>query len=158
MFIQSFINDKLWHIPFNRVENQPEQLIRGREDVYFGYEFAIQGGNLPDDLIKYYIRLLSNPEALRGSLAFYRAWDATVAQNGEHAKSPLKMPVLAIGGERSYGAMVRRSDAEPRRRRAEPGHPRRRPLGRRGGSRRDAGGPDRVPGPVPRRVGRGPRP
>jgi hypothetical protein len=32
----------------------PEQLIKGREDVFFGYEFAIQGGKLPDDVIKYY--------------------------------------------------------------------------------------------------------
>ena len=106
VFVPSFVNDKLWHIPFNRVENVPEQLITGREDIYFGYEFAVQGGKLPDELIKYYIRLVSNPESLRGSLGFYRALDATLAQNGQRASRPLTMPVLAIGGAESYGADV----------------------------------------------------
>ena len=45
LFVPAPINDRLWHIPFNRVEKLPEQLIQGREDIYFGYEFAIQGGN-----------------------------------------------------------------------------------------------------------------
>jgi pimeloyl-ACP methyl ester carboxylesterase len=105
-FVPGPINDKLWHIPFNRVAKLPEQLIEGREDVYFGYEFAIQGGKLPADVIDYYVRLVSNPDALRGSLGFYRAFDATLAQNAERATTPLTMPVLAIGGEASYGAHV----------------------------------------------------
>jgi pimeloyl-ACP methyl ester carboxylesterase len=85
----------------------PEQLIRGREDIYFGYEFAIQAGKkLPEDVVNYYVRLLSNPDALRGSLAFYRAWDATVAQNAQRKNRPLAMPVLAIGGAASWGELV----------------------------------------------------
>jgi pimeloyl-ACP methyl ester carboxylesterase len=105
-FVPGPINDKLWHIPFNRVEKLPEQLIEGREDVYFGYEFAIQGGKLPADVIEYYVGLVSNPDSLRGSLGFYRAFDATLAQNAQRATTPLTMPVLAIGGETSYGAHV----------------------------------------------------
>jgi pimeloyl-ACP methyl ester carboxylesterase len=106
VFVPSAVNDRLWHIPFNRVEQLPEQLIKGREDVYFGYEFAIQGGKLPEDVTRYYIRLLSEPDVLGGSLGFYRALDATLEQNGKRTKRPLPMPVLAIGGEASYGAMV----------------------------------------------------
>jgi pimeloyl-ACP methyl ester carboxylesterase len=101
------INNKVWHIPFNRVDKVPEQLIRGREDIYFGYEFAIQAGKkLPEDVIDYYVRLVSNRESLRGSLAFYRAWDATVAQNTQRKDRPLTMPVLAIGGAASWGELV----------------------------------------------------
>jgi len=106
VFVPSAVNDRLWHIPFNRAEGLPEQLITGREDVFFGYEFAIQGGNVPDDVIAYYVGLVSTPDALRGSLGFYRAFDTTLAQNGERSKQPLPMPVLAIGGERSYGPAV----------------------------------------------------
>ncbi len=105
-FLPDPLNNKLWHIPFNRVENLPEQLIAGREDIYFGYEFAVQGGNVPDDAIAYYVGMLSNPESLHGSLGWYRAFGATLAQNDERAKTPLTMPVLAIGGERSYGDHV----------------------------------------------------
>jgi hypothetical protein len=47
LFVPAPINNRLWHVPFNRVDKLPEQLVEGREDVSFGYEFAIQGGNLP---------------------------------------------------------------------------------------------------------------
>ena len=106
MFVPQPVNNRLWHIPFNRVEGLPEQLIQGREAAYFGYEFAIQGGTLPDEVVDYYVRLLSNPGVLPGSLGFYRAFDATLAQNEQRKTRPLTMPVLAIGGEASYGEHV----------------------------------------------------
>jgi pimeloyl-ACP methyl ester carboxylesterase len=106
LFVPSAVNDRLWHIPFNRVEQVPEQLVAGREDIFFGYEFAVQGGKLPAEAIEYYVRLLCDPEALRGSLGFYRAFDATVQQNGQRKDRHLSMPVLAIGGEVSYGEHV----------------------------------------------------
>ena len=70
LFVPDFLNDRLWHIPFNRVVDVPEQLVRGREDIFFGYEFAIQTGDgtkLPEDVVDYYVRLLSKRDALRGS-------------------------------------------------------------------------------------------
>jgi pimeloyl-ACP methyl ester carboxylesterase len=106
VFVPEPINNRLWHLSFNRVETLAEQLITGREDVFFGYEFAIQGGELPADLVDYYVGLVSNPESLRGSLGWYRALDATLAQNADRKNHPLTMPVLAIGGELSYGAGV----------------------------------------------------
>jgi pimeloyl-ACP methyl ester carboxylesterase len=107
LFLPEPINNKVWHIPFNRVDKLPEQLIRGREDIYFGYEFAIQAGKkLPEDVVSYYVRLVSNGDSLRGSLAFYRAWDKTVAQNAQRKNRPLTMPVLAIGGAASWGELV----------------------------------------------------
>lgn len=107
LFLPEPINNKVWHIPFNRVDKVPEQLITGREDIYFGYEFAIQAGKkLPEDVVDYYVRLVSNRDSLRGSLAFYREWDTMMAQNAERKKRPLTMPVLAIGGAASYGQLV----------------------------------------------------
>jgi pimeloyl-ACP methyl ester carboxylesterase len=106
LFVPAPLNNRLWHIPFNRVENVPEQLIKDREAVFFGYEFAIQGGTLPADVIAYYVALLSQPDVLGGSLGFYRAFDTTVAQNEQRKASRLTMPVLAIGGEASYAGHV----------------------------------------------------
>lgn len=106
LFVPSQVNDKLWHIPFNRAVGLPEQLIAGREDVYFGYEFAVQGGGVAQAVIDYYIGLVSDPVSLTGSLGFYRAFDETVMQNQERATRKLQAPVLAIGGERSYGDHV----------------------------------------------------
>src|SRR5215213_240816 len=107
LFVPEPINNKLWHLGFNRVDKLPEQLVRGREDIFFGYEFAIQGGKkLPDDVVNYYVRMLSDPDALRGSFGFYRALDTTLAQNAERKSRPLTMPVLAIGGAESWGEEV----------------------------------------------------
>ena len=106
LLIPESLNNKLWHIPFNRVNHEmTEQLVRGREDVFFGYEFAIQGGSkaLPDDTLQYYFDLFSDPDALRGSFGLYRALDTTVAQNEQRKTQKLTIPVLAIGGAESWG-------------------------------------------------------
>jgi pimeloyl-ACP methyl ester carboxylesterase len=106
MFVPEPINNRLWHIPFNRVNDElTEQLVSGREDIFFGYEFAIQSGGvpLPDETLQYYFDLFSDPDVLRGSFGLYRAWDTTVAQNEQRKTKPLTMPVLGIGGELSWG-------------------------------------------------------
>lgn len=106
VFVPAPVNNRLWHIPFCRVEAVPEQLVRGREDIFFGYEFEIQGGKPSDDPIAYYVGLLSLPDVLSGSFGFYRALDATLAQNEVRKAARVTMPVLAIGGEQNYGAHV----------------------------------------------------
>jgi pimeloyl-ACP methyl ester carboxylesterase len=102
------LNNRLWHIAVNRLGTLNEQLVSGREDVYFGYEFAIQTASkgLSNDAVRYYVDLLKNPDSLHGTFAFYREWDTMMAQNAERAKRPLTMPVLGIGGETSAAASV----------------------------------------------------
>ncbi len=104
-FVPEPVNNRIWHIAFNRVNHElTERLVSGREDVFFGYEFAIQGGeSLPDETVRYYVDLFSDPDALRGCFGLYRAWDTTIAQNQERKNTPLPMPVLAIGGAASWG-------------------------------------------------------
>ncbi|MHB9847794.1 alpha/beta fold hydrolase [Streptomyces krungchingensis] len=108
LFIEEKYNNKLWHIPFNRVDHEiTEKLVRGREDLFFGYEFDIQGGRKqPEYAREYYVRLFSNPEALRAGFGFYRAWDTIVAQNKKRSETKLPMPVLAVGGAESWGPGV----------------------------------------------------
>jgi pimeloyl-ACP methyl ester carboxylesterase len=107
LFVPGPLNDKVWHIPFNRAGKVAEQLVQGKEHIFFGYEFAIQGGKpLPDSVIDFYVQGFTDPESLRGCFGFYRAWDATMAQNKERATHPLPMPVLAIGGADSWADHV----------------------------------------------------
>jgi pimeloyl-ACP methyl ester carboxylesterase len=107
LFVPGPLNNKLWHIPFNRAGRVAEQLVSGREDIFFGYEFAVQGGNpLPSEVIDYYVRGFTSPESLRGGFGFYRDWDATMGQNAERAKELLEMPVLAVGGAASWAEHV----------------------------------------------------
>ncbi|WP_260148762.1 hypothetical protein [Streptomyces sp. PanSC9] len=34
------VNNRPWHVPFNRLSDVNEQLVRGREGIYFGCQFA----------------------------------------------------------------------------------------------------------------------
>ena len=97
-------NDRLWHFAFNRLAEVNEQLARGREAVYFGFQFAKAANKLPDDVVSYYIdALAADPAALSGSFAAYRALDATIAQNQQRTTRRVRMPVLAIGGAQGIG-------------------------------------------------------
>jgi pimeloyl-ACP methyl ester carboxylesterase len=107
LFVPPTLNARLWHLMFNQLPSQVnEALVRGREDVFFGAEFAASAGTkkLPDEAVKYYIdTLAADPEALRGSFEFYRAITESAAQNEERKGRRLTMPVLALGGEESGG-------------------------------------------------------
>jgi pimeloyl-ACP methyl ester carboxylesterase len=101
--------DRLWHIPFNQLKETNEKLVAGREDIFFGAEFSASAGTnkLPDYAVQYYVDgLASSREALHGSFQLYRAFGATAAQNQQRKARRLAMPVLAMGGEQSSGAMV----------------------------------------------------
>ena len=110
LFLPPLLNARLWHLMFNQLPAEVnEQLVRGREDIFFGSEFAASAGTkkLPEDTVKYYIDILrSDPDALRGSFGFYRALPAIIAQNEQRKTQRLTLPVLAIGGEESGGEGV----------------------------------------------------
>jgi pimeloyl-ACP methyl ester carboxylesterase len=107
LFVPPILNARLWHLMFNQLPGEVnEALVRGRESVFFGAEFAASAGTtkLPDAAVKYYVdTLAADPEALRGSFEFYRAIPTSAAQNEERRDRRLTMPVLAIGGEESGG-------------------------------------------------------
>jgi|SRR4051794_25152415 pimeloyl-ACP methyl ester carboxylesterase len=103
LFLPGPLNDRLWHLGFNRIEKLNEQLVAGREGIFFRWEFDAAARKLSDEVIDYYVGLLSNPDALRGSFGWYRALETTIAQNQERTTRRLTMPALAIGGERSFG-------------------------------------------------------
>jgi pimeloyl-ACP methyl ester carboxylesterase len=70
------LNERLWHLAFNQLPKVNEQLVTGREDIFFGAEFDASAGTnkLPADAVRYYIDTLAvGPDQLRGSFGFYRA-------------------------------------------------------------------------------------
>ena len=106
LFLPGPLNDRLWHLGFNRIDKLNEQLVAGREDVFYRWEFDAAAKPLPDEVIDYYVGLLSNPDSLRGSFGWYRALDTTIAQDEQRKTTRLPMPVLAIGGDASFGENV----------------------------------------------------
>jgi pimeloyl-ACP methyl ester carboxylesterase len=106
LLVPAPINKRLWHLAFNRLDGSVnEALVRGREDIYFGAEYAASAGTpLPEAVVRYYVeRLASGDDALRGSFGSYRAIDTTTAQNEQRKKHRLTVPVLAIGGGKGLG-------------------------------------------------------
>jgi len=108
LFASSHVNDRLWHFAFNRLAEVNEQLVTGREEIYFGWQFATKAAKeLPGYAVRHYVdTLAADPDALHGSFAIYRALDITIAQNQQRKTRRLRMPVLAIGGAESLGEQV----------------------------------------------------
>jgi pimeloyl-ACP methyl ester carboxylesterase len=100
------VNDRLWHIGLNRASGINEQLVKGRERTYFGYEFATGAAKkLPAADVRFYIdSIAGDSAALHGSFGFYTALDETIAQNQQRMARRLSMPVFGIGGALSLGA------------------------------------------------------
>jgi pimeloyl-ACP methyl ester carboxylesterase len=110
LFLPGPLNERLWHIGFNRTAEVNERLVKGREDIYIGNEYAVAAAKpLPNYAVNYYIYidiLRSHKHALRGSFGWYRALDATIAQEAQRKTRRLTLPVLAIGGQYSGGERV----------------------------------------------------
>jgi pimeloyl-ACP methyl ester carboxylesterase len=109
LFLPPLLNARLWHIMFNQLPAEVnERLVKGREDIFFGSEFAVWAARpLPDDAVRYYIDILrSGKHALRGSFGWYRALETTIEQEDQRATRRLTLPVLAIGGQFGAGETV----------------------------------------------------
>jgi pimeloyl-ACP methyl ester carboxylesterase len=108
LFASAHLNNALWHFAFNRLAAVNDQLVAGREEIFFGWQFATKAARpLPGHAVRYYIDTLSaSPDALHASFAIYRALDATIAQNQQRATRRLAMPVLGIGGGHSLREQV----------------------------------------------------
>ena len=108
LFASAHLNDALWHFAFNRLAAVNDQLVTGREDVYFGWQFATKAARpLPGYAVRHYVdTLAADPDALHASFAIYRALDATITQNQQRKTRRLTLPVLGIGGAKSLGNQV----------------------------------------------------
>jgi pimeloyl-ACP methyl ester carboxylesterase len=95
-------NLKLWQFGFNRLTDLNEELVRGRERLFFAWQFATKAATrtaIPAYAVDVYVdAITADPRALRASFAYYRALDETIAQNEQRSKTRLTLPVLALGG------------------------------------------------------------
>ncbi|MFF3380640.1 alpha/beta fold hydrolase [Streptomyces sp. NPDC002680] len=108
LFSDAATNEFLWHFAFNRLEDINERMVAGREEIYFGHQFASKAASLdaiPPHAVDLYVEALRDPAALRASFEFYRADNGPLI-SGWQKDGPLNIPVLAIGSEFSTGAGV----------------------------------------------------
>ncbi len=101
-------NPLLWHFRFGGPDM--ERLVAGRERIYldrFWNEFSASPAKFSEASRVHYAALYARPGAMHAGFAQFAAFDRDAADNaGFVAAGKLTMPVLAIGGAKSFGPMM----------------------------------------------------
>jgi pimeloyl-ACP methyl ester carboxylesterase len=103
------LNDFLWHNNFCRVRAVTEDMVAGREDIFFEYQFTkIRVPNpIPAEIRAFYIDLIKRDRrTLRASFDYYRAIDDDIPANRARMQTRLPMPVLGFAGELACAGAV----------------------------------------------------
>ena len=98
----------LWHFSFYGPD--AERLVKGRERIYldrFWNEFSADPKNFDEESRAHYAALYARPGAMHAGFEQFKAFDQDATDNKQFvAEGKLTMPILAIGGEKSFGPMM----------------------------------------------------
>lgn len=98
-------NPALWHFSFHGPD--AERLVQRRERIYLDRIWNAFTGdpNQPDEATRsFYAAQYARPGAMRAGFAQFTASSQDVEDNRIFQRTTLTMPVLAVGGEKSFGA------------------------------------------------------
>ncbi len=98
----------LWHFSFWGPD--AERLVAGRERIYldrFWNEFSADPRKFSEASRVHYAKLYARPGAMHAGFEQFKAFDQDAIDDKAFvAKGKLTMPVLAVGGEKSFGPMM----------------------------------------------------
>jgi pimeloyl-ACP methyl ester carboxylesterase len=98
----------LWHFRFGGPDM--ERLVAGRERIYldrFWNEFSADPSRFSEAARAHYAALYALPGAMHAGFAQFAAFHQDAIDNQAFlAQGKLTMPVLAVGGEKSFGTMM----------------------------------------------------
>ena len=102
-------NPLLWHFRFGGPDM--ERLVAGRERIYldrFWNEFSASPDRFTEAARVHYAALYAMPGAMHSGFAQFAAFDQDAIDNRAFLAGGgrLKMPVLAVGGAKSFGPMM----------------------------------------------------
>jgi pimeloyl-ACP methyl ester carboxylesterase len=102
-------NPLLWHFRFGGPDM--ERLVAGRERIYldrFWNEFSADPTHFDEASRAHYAALYARPGNMHAGFAQFAAFDQDAVDNRGFlaANGKLPMPVLALGGEKSFGPMM----------------------------------------------------
>lgn len=102
-------NPLLWHFRFGGPDM--ERLVAGRERIYldrFWNEFSAVPAHFDEASRQHYAALYAMPGAMHAGFAQFAAFDQDAIDNRAMLANygKLRMPVLAIGGEKSFGTQM----------------------------------------------------
>ena len=98
----------LWHFNFRGPD--VERLVKGRERIYldrFWNELSADPRSIDEATREHYAELYARPGAMRAAFKQFAAFAKDAIDNQAFAaRGKLRMPVLAIGAEKSFGAAM----------------------------------------------------
>jgi pimeloyl-ACP methyl ester carboxylesterase len=101
-------NPLLWHFRFGGPDM--ERLVAGRERIYldrFWNEFSASPSRFSEAARRHYAKLYGRPGAMHAGFAQFAAFDQDAADNKAFvAAGKIDVPVLALGGEKSFGTTM----------------------------------------------------
>jgi pimeloyl-ACP methyl ester carboxylesterase len=95
----------LWQFDFGGPDM--ERLVSGRERIYldrFWNEFAGDPSKIDEATREHYAKLYALPGAMHSAFAQFRSIRKDAQDNTASMATKLTMPVLAVGGEKSFGS------------------------------------------------------
>jgi pimeloyl-ACP methyl ester carboxylesterase len=98
-----------WHFHF--YGKYAEQLTSGRERVYLDWlwdRFALHPERITNAERAAIAASYAQPGAMRVGFTYFKDFDTDATADVAFAKTPLRIPVLAMGGEKSMGALMPR--------------------------------------------------
>ena len=100
------LNPGVWHFNFHGPD--AERLVAGRERIYFDRIWNDFTGDpsKPDEATRnFFTATYAQPGGMRAGFAQFAAFSTDAADNKVFEQVKLTMPVLAVGGEKSFGAL-----------------------------------------------------
>lgn len=97
----------LWH--FNFYGKYAEALVAGRERIYLDRiwdAFASHPARISEAERKRTAASYAQPGNMHAGFSYFQAFAADAKRNAAFAKTPLPMPVLAMGGAKSFGTLM----------------------------------------------------
>lgn len=100
------LNPGVWHFNFHGPD--AERLVAGRERIYFDRiwnDFTGDPGKPDEATRNFFAATYAQPGGMRAGFAQFTAFSQDAKDNKIFEQTKLTMPVLAVGGEKSFGAL-----------------------------------------------------
>jgi pimeloyl-ACP methyl ester carboxylesterase len=103
---QTLLMPGVWH--FNFHGKYAEELVAGRERIYLNRiwdDFAAHPDRIANAKRTFYAASYAQPGNMHAGFSYFAAFSQDAGQNVAFAKRPLSIPVLAMGGAKSFGGL-----------------------------------------------------
>lgn len=99
-------NPGVWHFNFHGPD--AERLVAGRERIYFDRiwnDFTADPSKPDEDTRNFFAATYAQPGGMRAGFAQFTAFSQDAKDNKIFEQTKLTMPVMAVGGEKSFGPL-----------------------------------------------------